>query len=315
MSDKIGLTLSPDMLEVNAGESVELTATVHNRSQIVDQFTIKVEELDRTWYDLPVTSVSLFPGDKYQIRITIHPPKTAKTKAGSYPFIVKAVSEADRQEFTVAEASVVVRTFAGLRAEMSPTRVVGLSGTYVITLYNQGNADVTQSFEASDPEEGLNYKFKPEEVVVPAGGSTTVELFAEPKTKPKVKGTKEYPFQAVVKPSGADKFSPEAKTLNGQLVYERKAAPKPRRRWWLIGLIVAVVAIIIAILLMRACYTPSSPQRVPRELTPSAYIESITPREATEGQAVTFVGRGTANGDSVVDSRFSLMGKASAKLV
>ncbi len=253
MSDKIGVTLSLVTLEVNAGESVEFTATIHNRSQIVDQFTIGVEGLDPSWYDLSVSSVSLFPGDKGEVKITIHPPKTAETKAGSYPFTVKAVSGADPQEFTAAEASLAVRTFAGLGAEMSPTRVVGRSGTYIITLNNQGNADVTQSFEASDPEEALSYTFKPKEITVPAGGSATVELSAQLKKKPKVEGEKEYPFQVVVKPTGADKFSPEAKTLNGQLVYEHKARPKPRIPRWLIALIAVVAAVIIGLLLFHSC--------------------------------------------------------------
>jgi hypothetical protein len=256
MSDKIKVTLSSTALEVNAGESVELTATIHNRSQIVDQFTIALEGLAPAWYDFSVSSVSLFPGDKDQIKLTIHPPKTAETKSGSYPFTVRAVSGVDPQQSTVAEASVAVRTFAELSADMSPTRIVGRSGTYVITLNNQGNADVTQSFEASDPEEGLDYTFKPEEVTVPAGGSATVELVAKLRKKPKVDGEKEYPFQVVVKPSGADKFSPEARTLDGQLVYERKARPKPKMPRWLIGVSAGVAAAIIVIILVKGCAGP-----------------------------------------------------------
>jgi hypothetical protein len=256
MSDKIKVTLSSTALEVNAGESVELTATIHNRSQVVDQFTIALEGLATSWYDFSVASVSLFPGDKDQIKVTIHPPKIAETKAGSYPFMVRAISGADQQQSTVAEASVEVRTFAELSADMSPTRLVGQSGTYVITLTNRGNADVTQSFEASDPEEGLNYTFKPEEVTVPAGGSATVELVAKLKKKPKIDGEKEYPFQVVVKPSGADKFSPEARTLNGQLVYERKARLKPKMPRWLIGVLAGVAVAIIVIVLLKGCGGP-----------------------------------------------------------
>ncbi len=285
MSDKIGVTLSSNALEVNAGESVELTATIHNRSQIVDQFTFAMEGLDPAWCDLSVASVSLFPGDKDQVRITIHPPRTAETKAGSYPFTVKAVSGADPQEFTVAEASLMVRTFAGLSVEMSPTRVVGRSGTYVITLNNEGNTDVAQSFEASDAEEALAYTFKPEEVTVPAGGSATAELHAQLKKKPKIEGEKEYPFQVVVKPSGADRFSPEAKTINGQLVYERKARPKARMPRWLIAVIVAVVAVIIGILLFRSC-----------AISPPSIIE-FAYEPAEEGYMLFWLVEGASEGD------------------
>ncbi|UCC59447.1 MAG: hypothetical protein JSV02_06740, partial [Dehalococcoidia bacterium] len=91
---------------------------------------------------------------------------------------------------------------------------------------------------------------------VPAGGSATVELVAKLKKKPKIDGEKEYPFQVVVKPSGADKFSTEAKTLNGQLVYERKARPKPKIPRWLIGVLAGVAVAIIVILLLRGCGEP-----------------------------------------------------------
>jgi hypothetical protein len=296
MSDKIKVTLSTTALEVNAGESVELIANIHNRSEIVDQFTIMLEGLAPAWYDFSVASVSLFPGDKDQIKVTIHPPKTAETKAGSYPFTVRAISGADPQQSTVAEASVEVHTFAELSADMSPTRLVGQSGTYFITLNNQGNADVTQSFEASDPEEGLNYTFKPEEVTVPAGGNATVELIAKLKKKPKLDGEKEYPFQVVVKPSGADKFSPEAKTLNGQLVYERKARPKPKIPRWLIGVLAGVAVAIIVILLLRGCGGPP-------EIIEFAFNYTATDQGYELHWAINNAAEGDINGEALEDTQ------------
>ena len=296
MSDKIKVTLSPTALEVNAGESVELTATIHNRSQVVDQFTIALEGLAPTWYDFSVASVSLFPSDKDQIKVTIHPPKTAETKAGSYPFTVRAISGADPEQSTGAEASVEVRTFAGLSADMSPTRLVGQSGTYIITLNNQGNADATQSFEASDPEEGLNYNFKPAEVTVPAGGSATVELVAKLKKKPKIDGEKEYPFQVVVKPSGADKFSPEAKTLNGQLVYERKARPKPKIPRWLIGVLAGVAVAIIVILLLKGCGGPP-------EIIDFAFNYTATDQGYELHWVINNAAEGDINGEALEDTQ------------
>jgi hypothetical protein len=296
MSDKIKVTVSPTTLEVNAGESVELKATIHNRSQVVDQFTIALEGLAPKWYDFSVASVSLFPGDKDQIKVTIHPPKTADTKAGSYPFTVRAISGADPEQSTGAEASVEVRTFAGLSADMSPTHIVGQSGTYTITLNNQGNADATQSFEASDPEEGLNYTFKPQEVTVPAGGSATVELVAKLKKKPKIDGEKEYPFQVVVKPSGADKFSPEAKTLNGQLVYERKARPKPKMPRWLIGVLAGVAVAIIVILLLRGCGGPP-------EIIEFAFDYTATDQGYELHWVVDNAAEGDINGEALEDTQ------------
>lgn len=80
MSDRIGVALSSAALEVNAGESVELIATIHNSSQIVDQFTIALEGLDSTSYDFLVSSVSLSPRDRDQVWISIHPRELPRLK-------------------------------------------------------------------------------------------------------------------------------------------------------------------------------------------------------------------------------------------
>lgn len=291
MSDKIGVTLSSKSLAVNAGESVQVVATIQNRSQIVDQFTMALDGLPPTWYDFSVSSVSLFPGDKDEVRITIHPPKSTETKAGTYPFTVKAVSSTETQEFTGVEASLQVRTFAELSVDMSPMRVVGTSGTYTITLNNQGNAEITRDFEASDPEEALAYTFMPKVVTVPAGGSATVQLSARLKKKPEVEGEgeKEYPFQVVIKPAGEDKFSPEAKTLNGQLVYAYKKRARPKMPRWLIILLAVLAAVIIGLLLFHSCAIS------PPEITSFKYVPAEEYGE--QGYMLVWAAKGATEGD------------------
>ena len=78
MSANIVLSLSTAKLEVAPGELVEATITIRNQSQIVDQFDIKIERLDPAWWTLSASSVSLFPGDQGEAKLTIHPPKEAR---------------------------------------------------------------------------------------------------------------------------------------------------------------------------------------------------------------------------------------------
>lgn len=239
MSANIVLSLSATKLEVAPGESVEATVTIRNQSQIVDQFCIRIQGLDPTWWTLSTSSVSLFPGDQGEAKLTIRPPKEAESKAGSYSFQVRAVSQANPEEMTEEEAYLILRGFLVWDVEMSPTKVVGRSGTYRLTASNSGNTDITLIFEGKDPEEALDYTFSHDKLTVPAGESALITLQVSPKKGEK---GKLYSFQVLVRPAEAKSSSKEAKTINGQLEY------RPRRRpwkWILLGLAIVAVAFLV----------------------------------------------------------------------
>lgn len=239
MSANIVLSLSSTKLEVAPGESVEATITIRNQSQVVDQFDIRIEGLDPAWWTLSTSSVSLFPGDQGEAKLSIHPPKEAEVKAGSYSFQVRAVSQANPEEMTEEEAYLILRGFLVWDVEMSPTKVAGRSGTYRITASNSGNTDITLIFEGKDPEEALDYTFSHDKVTVPAGESALITLKVRPR-----KGEKDklYSFQVLVRPAGAKVSSKEVRTINGKLEYKRRRWPW---KWILLGLAIVAVAILV----------------------------------------------------------------------
>jgi len=239
MSANIVLSLSATKLEVAPGESVEATITIRNQSQIVDQFGIRIQGLDPTWWTLSTSSVSLFPGDQGEAKLTIHPPKEAESKAGSYSFQVRTVSQANPEEMTEEEAYLVLRGFLVWDVEMSPTKVVGRSGTYRLTASNSGNTDITLILEGKDPEEALDYTFSHNKVTVPAGESALITLKVSPK---KGERGKLYSFQLLVRPAEAKVSSKESKTIDGQLEYRGRRFPW---KWILLGVAIAVVAFLV----------------------------------------------------------------------
>jgi hypothetical protein len=239
MSASILLSLSATKLEVAPGESVETTVTIRNQSKIVDQFGIRIQGLSPTWWTLSTPSVSLFPGDQGEAKLTIHPPKEAETKAGSYSFQVRAVSQANAEEMTEEEAYLILRGFLVWDVEMSPTKVVGESGTYRVTASNSGNTDITLIFKGKDAEEALDYTFNHDEVIVPAGENALITLQLCPKKGKKAKKGKVYTFQVLVRPAEAKVPSRETRTINGQFEYQRQ---RRRPSWIWILLIIIIVA-------------------------------------------------------------------------
>jgi hypothetical protein len=235
---KVTLNAPPNGLQVGAGESAETSITIKNQSQIVDQFAVKIEGIDPSWWNLSTVSVSLFPGDQDDVKLTFRPPKEAESRAGSYPFQVKVISQANTQDFTIAEGYMMLKGFVDWEVEMSPTRVTGKSGTFHIKLKNAGNSDVNVNFDTKDPEEALVFQFDKPAINVPAGGTAQVNLNVKPK---KGEPKKVYSFQVFCRSAEAKPGARDAKMLSGQLEFPKKKFP-----WW------AIVLIVVAVLALAA---------------------------------------------------------------
>ena len=108
MAGIVGLEVFPESLTVAAGEKGEFTATVRNLGRSGDQLVISIEGLYPTWYTLAVTSTFLFPIDSNELKIIIHPPEVAGTKAGSYPFKVKVTSQENPEEVATADLTIEI---------------------------------------------------------------------------------------------------------------------------------------------------------------------------------------------------------------
>ena len=252
MSANIGVSLSATKLQVGLGESVETTITIRNQGQVVDHFILKLEGLDPTWWTLSTRAVALFPGDEDMAKLTIHPPKEGGARAGSYTFQIKAASKANPQEVTAEDVFLILRGFAAWEVDMAPTKVVGRSGTYRLTVNNSGNTDVNLVFEGKDPEEGLRYEFSQDQLTVPAGETAQVRLKVRPE---KGESKKQYSFQVLTRPAGTRASSGETRILNGQLEYRRKKTSGRSDRsaksgtsgaWWLMPIFLGWLGGLIA---------------------------------------------------------------------
>ena len=250
MSNSIGLTLSSARFETSAGESVEAKLTVRNLSLIVDRYTISVEGIDPTWWEISIPSFSLFPNDHGEARLIIHPPREAEARAGSYSMRIKATSGSNPQEVTIVDALLILRGFVVYEVEMSPTKVTGRKGTYTINIRNSGNTDAVITFEGKDPEEALLFNFDNDRVAVPAGASAKIRLNVRPK---KGESQKIYNFQILSRQVSKEKvLAMDAQTLIGQLEYPRQR----RFPWWMIA--VAAAVIIAAIVIWQVLAKPAS---------------------------------------------------------
>jgi hypothetical protein len=244
MSDRIKVNLMPSVFQVNAGgEPVEAAIVMQNLGEIVDRFSLHIDELDPAWFTFSELSVSLFPGDSAQARITFQVPKKEGTKSGAYPFDLRVASDSDPDEYSIVQGSLELSPLAEFHLDMSPKRVeTGKKATYKITLANSGTSDLTFNLKARDTEEGCHFWLTPENPVVPAWETVVVKLTGQPKKRPWIGENKRYDFTLATNIQGKS----DSKSINGELIYRpRWRSLKPL--WRVIKILLIIAAVVGAI--------------------------------------------------------------------
>ena len=184
MSDNIGVSLSPENIQLNPGDSAEIAITVQNSSNVVDVFSLEVVGLDPSWYQLSLVQSSLFPGDKTECTLTISPPKVSASLAKDYPFAIKANSQKDPTQFTEHPAILDLSPFYAFGVSVRPQKDTNPKGYYLIELSNSGNSDLNIEMSGSDQESLCRFLFDPQRPRVGPGETTEVELVVEPAKRP-----------------------------------------------------------------------------------------------------------------------------------
>ena len=222
MSDRIRVSLQPRKVEMEPdSEPREVVLAVQNVADYVDQFSVELEGLGPGWYTLPVNSVSLFPQDRDEVRIKIHPRKEEGARAGVYPFRVRVTSRSQPTESTVAEGELSMRAYAVFAAEIAPpTRVAcRRKADFKVRVINRGNVDIALTPKAVDREEACRFDYQPLPLKVRActpPPTLDLRLTARPQRSFWVGPAKTYDFTLTLTPEGA---KGEAKTLTAQVVH------------------------------------------------------------------------------------------------
>ena len=244
MADAIRVTLNPEKLTVQPdGDPVESSITIQNNGTTVDQYAVELDQLPTTWYTLSNTSVALFPQDKEEAKLVVHPPKGAAAKAGSYPFNVTVLSRADSSQTTRVDGVLQIGTVGAFDMVISPSKQTGRQGKYMLHLNNGGNADLDVNLEATDAAGVGRYTLQPPQLLLAAGQRINVPLLMRPRRSWLVGPKKTVEFQVKATPNRGNQ-----KTVTAQLVH------KPMFRSWrplrnVLLFLLLVAAVISAIVL------------------------------------------------------------------
>jgi len=106
----VEVSIDPKTASVELKHSVEYAVYVNNTGGETDTYDITVEGIDPSWYSLSATSVTVEPGQKVEVTLTITPPCSALTydEEETYLFTVNATSQTDSAIWDAADAELTV---------------------------------------------------------------------------------------------------------------------------------------------------------------------------------------------------------------
>jgi hypothetical protein len=197
------MTLGATRLQVAAGGQVQLEVSVHNPGHLVEAFRMDVIGLDPDWWQIQPPELAVYPGEKGAALVVLRPPPDARIPDGAMPFAVRARSTLDHACQVAEESALEVARVLDLQATIQPVTSRGRWwATHRLTYTNWGNSAIRIRISASDVDQELGFRVRPEELAVPMGGRASTRIRVRPR-RPFLRGTPvRRPFQVLADPGG-----------------------------------------------------------------------------------------------------------------
>ncbi|HEX4934260.1 MAG TPA: FHA domain-containing protein, partial [Gemmatimonadaceae bacterium] len=163
--------VSPAM-PVDPGKTVTATATVTNRGRVVDEVELSVPELPADWYTIDTPQLSLVPGGRAEVTVTLHPPRRSDALAGDYVFSLSARSQEQQRE-EVAPGTFTLLPFTAVDVSLAAVRS---KRHFRVFVENRGNEPVSYNLAGRDDAQAFSYGFERTLVSVLPGEKAAVAL-------------------------------------------------------------------------------------------------------------------------------------------
>ncbi len=168
----------PDVVEVGPGESGTISVAITNSSSVIDAYRVQVFGLDPSWVDIEPARLSLFPGDTANVAVNVRLPDDYPSSRRA--LTVNVTSDDDPGSFALSQVELAVHPQTRTTLQLDPTVMTGGKlATFGMVVSNTGNAAVTATGYAIDPEDLATFTFEPAQVVVAPGREQVIEVTAE----------------------------------------------------------------------------------------------------------------------------------------
>lgn len=226
----IGLRLSADALQVEAGKTMSTRVTVRNRSKIVDRVELAVEGVPSSWvriepprHDLDTTGREA----NGESEVIFSPPRAPQSEARTYPVNIVATSRVDPEARSSAPLTLTILRYSAFGLSIDPQRrSATVEGGYEVRISNGGNALEQYRLSADDEEDAVGFRFSPATLRVPPGETRVARARARARRIKLVGRPVNHEFTLLVEPIGG---GVEPQAVRGTL------AQRPPFATWLVA--------------------------------------------------------------------------------
>jgi len=173
----IRVSALPQTLELAPAAAGQISVSITNTSQVIDQYSIAVFGIDPGWVTAQNELVSLFPGETEAVVLDLRLP--VDYPASVRPITVSVSSADSPDHFELAHVELEITEATTTSVAVDPTMVTaGKSATFGLAVTNKGNAPVLARPFAVDPEDLAEFVIEPADVLVAPGRTHIVQIAA-----------------------------------------------------------------------------------------------------------------------------------------
>jgi hypothetical protein len=170
-SDKARVTVSP-------GAQTELSVTIKNLTALVDDASITVSGIDKSWVQVVPPHVPVFAQGEASVRVIFQPPADPlHTLAGIYPLVIGGLFQEQDGDQADTKVDLEIQFGGDYRIELGKSSSVNnQEAVFPFKVRNDANAPLNIRCTGEDPQNAFWYKFDPFQFTVPPGSDTTITL-------------------------------------------------------------------------------------------------------------------------------------------
>ena len=170
-SDKNRVTVSP-------GAQAELSVTIKNLTTLVDDASVTVNGIDKSWVQVVPPHLPVFAQGEASVRVIFQPPADPlHTLAGIYPLQINGLLQEQDGELAGTQVDLEIQFGGDYRIELGKSSSVSnQEAIFPFKVHNDANAPLNIRCSGEDPQNSFWYKFEPFQFTVPPGSETTAQL-------------------------------------------------------------------------------------------------------------------------------------------
>jgi hypothetical protein len=169
------LRLDPAAFTVAPGGTAETAVRFDHSGEVVEQYTLAVDGLEPTWWELDPESLSLFPGDSAASTLRLRIPEGAAP--GAYAFRVTVTPRTAGAGAGVDGRLEVSGAVERVELSLAPARQhTRRRATFVVRVANRGTGAASYRLIPGDPDAALRFSLRPEDVSLDPGLEVAARL-------------------------------------------------------------------------------------------------------------------------------------------